>query len=172
LRTEHGFLDQAVELPGGGTLRVELNHSDPTVLPSGMRLEDNDTRILSVAANLSAEGDEVVMVSKDLPMRVKASSVGIAAQEYRAQLAVESGWRGMAEGAMSQEEMSRLFDQSSVAFTDLHQGQELAELPCHTGMVLHSPSGSALGRLTADKQIRLVRGDREVFGLHGRSAEQ
>jgi len=172
LRTEHGFLDRAVDLPEGGTLRVELNHSDPSVLPSGMRLEDNDTRILSVAANLSAEGHEVVMVSKDLPMRVKASSVGIAAQEYRAQLAVESGWRGMAEGSMSQEEMSELFDTGNIAFTDLDQGQALAELPCHTGLVLHSPTGSALGRVTADKQVRLVRGDREVFGLHGRSAEQ
>src|SRR5699024_5180024 len=49
LRTEHGFLDRAVDLPEGGTPRVELNHSDPSVLPSGMRLEDNDTRILSVA---------------------------------------------------------------------------------------------------------------------------
>lgn len=172
LRTEHGFLDQAVELPGGGTLHVELNHSDPTVLPSGMRLEDNDTRILSVAANLSAEGHDVVMVSKDLPMRVKASSVGIAAQEYRAQLAVESGWRGMTEGAMSQEEMSQLYDQGTVSCTDLDQGQTMAELPCHTGLVLQSPTGSALGRVTADKQIRLVGGDREVFGLHGRSAEQ
>jgi PhoH-like ATPase len=35
-----------------------------------------------------------------------------------------------------------------------------------------SPNGSALGRVTADKQVRLVRGDREAFGLHGRSAEQ
>jgi len=37
---------------------------------------------------------------------------------------------------------------------------------------LLSSRGSALGRVTADKQIRLVRGDREAFGLHGRSAEQ
>jgi PhoH-like ATPase len=47
-----------------------------------------------------------------------------------------------------------------------------AGLPCHTGLRLISPRGSALGRVTADKQVRLVRGDREAFGLHGRSAEQ
>jgi PhoH-like ATPase len=46
------------------------------------------------------------------------------------------------------------------------------ELPCHTGLVLVSSRGSALGRVTPDKQVRLVRGDRDVFGLHGRSAEQ
>ena len=38
--------------------------------------------------------------------------------------------------------------------------------------MLHSPRGSALGRVTADKTVTLVRGDREALGLHGRSAEQ
>jgi len=47
-----------------------------------------------------------------------------------------------------------------------------ADLPCHTGVVLLSPRGSGLGRVGADKTIRLVRGDRDAFGLHGRSAEQ
>src|SRR5438874_6434260 len=49
---------------------------------------------------------------------------------------------------------------------------EAAELPCHTGLVLLSERGSALGRVTPDKRVRLVRGDREAFGVHGRSAEQ
>jgi len=49
---------------------------------------------------------------------------------------------------------------------------EARELPCHTGLVLISPKGSGLGRVTADKQVQLVRGDREAFGIHGRSAEQ
>src|SRR6185312_6438786 len=49
---------------------------------------------------------------------------------------------------------------------------EARELPCHTGLVLLSSRGSALGRVGPDKQIRLVRGDRDAFGLHGRSAEQ
>src|SRR5690606_20306715 len=47
-----------------------------------------------------------------------------------------------------------------------------AELPCHTGLVLHSERGSGLGRVLPDKSVQLVRGDREVFGLRGRSAEQ
>jgi PhoH-like ATPase len=49
---------------------------------------------------------------------------------------------------------------------------EVAELPCHTGLRLLAGTASALGRVTPDKQIKLVRGDREAFGLHGRSAEQ
>jgi PhoH-like ATPase len=49
---------------------------------------------------------------------------------------------------------------------------EARDLPCHTGLVLVSERGSGLGRVTPDKRVRLVRGDRDVFGLRGRSAEQ
>ena len=85
LRVLHGRLDQPVAIGArGGTLRVELNHTDPQALPSGFRLGDNDTRILAVARNLANEGHRVTLVSKDLPLRIKASAVGLDAQEYRA----------------------------------------------------------------------------------------
>lgn len=167
LRVRHGRLDVALPLNDeGGTLRVELNHSDAGVLPAGFRLGDNDTRILSVARSLAAEGSDVTLVSKDLPLRVKASSVGLAAEEYRAELAVESGWTGMAEVDVGSEALDQLYGSG---FADIEAAREL---PCHTGLVLMSERGSALGRVTPDKQVRLVRGDREAFGLHGRSAEQ
>ena len=66
LRIEHGRLD--AELPVGtlgGTVQVELNHSDASVLPAGFRLGDNDSRILAVACSLAAEGEDVVLVSKE-----------------------------------------------------------------------------------------------------------
>ena len=98
LRVRHGRLDRPVPIGDlGGTLRVELNHTDAQSLPSGFRLGDNDTRILAVARNLADEGAVVTLVSKDLPLRIKASAVGLDAEEYRAELAVESGWTGMVE---------------------------------------------------------------------------
>ena len=167
LRVAHGRLDDPMPVgDAGGSLRVELNHSDTAVLPSGFQLGDNDTRILAVARNLAAEGRDVVLVSKDLPMRVKASSVGLAAEEYRAELVVESGWTGMTELDVAGSVVDQLYEQDRI---DLDAARDL---PCHTGLVLVSERGSALARVTPDKQIRLVRGDREAFGLHGRSAEQ
>ena len=167
MRVTHGRLDQPMAVgSSGGTLRVELNHTDASILPSGFQLGDNDTRILAVARNLAAEGCEVVLVSKDLPMRVKASSVGLTAQEYRAELVVETGYTGMVELDVAGADVDRLYEQERI---DL---DEARDLPCHTGVVLVSERGSALARVTPDKQIRLVRGDREAFGLHGRSAEQ
>ncbi len=167
LRVRHGRLDEPMPLgEAGGTLRVELNHSDLSVLPAGFRLGDNDSRILAVARNLAAEGRAVTLVSKDLPMRIKASAVGLPAEEYKAGLAVDTGWTGLAELELDTE-----------AITSLYAGETLdvdaaRDLPCHTGLVIVSPRGSALGRVTPEKRVKLVRGDRDVFGVHGRSAEQ
>lgn len=167
LRSVHGRLDQPVPVSEtGGTIRVELNHTDPGSLPSGFRLGDNDTRILAVARNLADEGHAVTLVSKDLPLRIKASAVGLDAEEYRAELAVESGWTGMAEVDVPGADIDELYDDGVI---DL---EEARDLPCHTGLVLLSERGSALGRVKADKRVHLVRGDREAFGVHGRSAEQ
>ena len=170
LRIEYGRLD--ADLPVGdlgGSIRVELNHSDPSVLPAGFRLGDNDTRILSVASSLASEGDDVVLVSKDLPLRVKAAAIGLTAQEYRAELPPDSGWTGMAELDVTPAEIDELYETGKL------DSAAAREMPCHTGLVLISGvsgCGSALGRVQPDKSVRLVRGDREAFGLHGRSAEQ
>ncbi|CUR55169.1 PhoH family protein [metagenome] len=169
LRVEHGRLDEPVPLTDtGGTLRVELNHTDAASLPSGFRLGDNDTRILAVARNLADEGYDVTLVSKDLPLRIKASAVGLDAQEYRAELAHESevSYSGMAELDVASSDLDELYDDGTL---DLDAAREL---PCHTGLVLMSERGTALGRVGPDKQVHLVRGDREAFGIHGRSAEQ
>lgn len=167
LRVEHGRLDEPMPVgTSGGTVRVELNHTDVQVLPSGLQLGDNDTRILAVARNLEVEGRSVVLVSKDLPMRVKASSVGLEAEEYRAEFVVETGFTGMVEVEVAADDVDRLYEQQVIDLPDA------ADLPCHTGLVLLSDRGSALGRVTPDKRVRLVRGDREAFGIHGRSAEQ
>jgi PhoH-like ATPase len=169
LRVKHGRLDQAVPIGDStGTLRVELNHTNPESLPSGFRLGDNDTRILAVAKNLSDEGCDVTLVSKDLPLRIKASSVGLDAQEYRSEQIHESdtGYSGMAEIEVGAGVVDELYDDGVV---DLDAAKDM---PCHTGLVMLSDRGTALGRVGADKQVHLVRGDREAFGLHGRSAEQ
>ncbi|MBX3067204.1 MAG: PhoH family protein [Cryobacterium sp.] len=166
LRIKHERLDFPVSIGAGGSLRVELNHSNLSVLPSGLQLADNDSRILAVASNLANDGLNVTVVSKDLPLRVKAAAIGLSAEEYRAELAVDSGWTGTAEINLGSREISKLYDEEGLE-TDL-----VCDLPVNTGLVIHSERGSALGRVTGAGRLCLVRGDREVFGMHGRSAEQ
>lgn len=166
LRAEHERLDFPIQVGDGGTLRVELNHIDQSVLPSGLQLGDNDSRILACAFNLASEGLDVTVVSKDLPMRVKAASLGMNAEEYRNDNAADSGWVGIAEISLSGDEVNDLYE------TELIKHKDVANLPINTGLVIHSERGSALGRVEAGSKIKLVHGDRDVFGVHGRSAEQ
>ncbi len=166
LRIEHERLDFPMEVGDGGLLRVELNHIDQTTLPKGFQLGDNDSRILAVAFNLASEGRDVTLVTKDLPLRVKASALGMAADEYRNDNAVDSGWTGIAELALSADEMSDLYD------TEIIKHKDVASMPINTGLVISSERGHALGRVEKGGKVKLVRGDRDVFGVHGRSAEQ
>ncbi len=167
LRLANGRLDLPLQVnDDGGTLHVELNHSDQAVLPHGFRLGDNDSRILAVALNYSGEGRDVVLVSKDVPLRVKASAVGLAAQEYLHEQPIDTGWTGMAEVEVDRASVDALYAAGSALVP------EAVDLPCHSGVVLHTSGATALGRVLPDGTVKLVRGERDCFGIHGRSAEQ
>lgn len=168
LRLEHGTLTEPIPVNGvGGTVRVELNHIDMSSLPAAFTSEANDHRILAVARNLADKGLDVTLVSKDLPLRLKAAVVGLGAEEYRNELADGAdGWTGLVEVEVGAETVDLLYAERAFPLA------ETAHLPVHTGIVLRSPAGSALARRHADGQVHLVEGDRSVFDVRGRSAEQ
>ena len=166
-RSDFDRLDQPIPVgDAGGTLRVELNHIDSSTMPVGFDRTENDTRILAVARNLSAEGADVVVVTKDVPMRVKTSALGLHAEEYLAELAVDSGFTGMSELGLDDEQMSEFYDSGSIVTEDV------SDEVVNTGVVITSPRGSGLGRVRTGNRVSMVRGDRDIFGVHGRSAEQ
>ncbi|MEA3056265.1 MAG: PhoH-like ATPase [Actinomycetota bacterium] len=169
LRLEHGSLVQPLPVnEQGGTLRVELNHQDTANLPAALLSGslDNDHRILAVARNLANEGCTVTVVSKDLPLRLKASIIGLEADEYRNELASDTSWTGMVELDVAHADINTLFADRVLEL------DAARDLPCNTGLALSSGSQSALGRVRDDKRVHLVRGDRTLFDVHGRSAEQ
>ena len=167
LRTKHGSLMLPVPINDqGGTVRVEINHQDTAGLPTLLTVDSNDHRILAVARNLATEGHDVTLVSKDLPLRLKASVVGLAADEYRNELAEDTSWTGFVTLGADSAVIDELYDNRVV---DLDAARAL---PCHTGLALVSGSQSALGRVHADKKVHLVSQDRGLFEIRGRSAEQ
>ncbi|MGH9209384.1 MAG: PhoH family protein [Acidimicrobiales bacterium] len=167
LRLRHGSLLQAMPAnEDGGTLRVEVNHQETAGLPTALHTESNDHRILAVARSLVHEGRDVVVVTKDLPLRLKASIVGLAADEYRSEMAVDEAWAGVVELDVSGAVVDELFEAHAVDLV------EAEELPVNTGLVLHAGQQSGLARLHDDKRVHLVRADRSLFDVRGRSAEQ
>ncbi len=167
LRLAHGSL--TVPLPvneHGGTVRVELNHQSTAGLPPTMAADNNDHRILAVAHNLRLEGHDVTVVTKDLPLRLKASIVGLSADEYRNELATDTTWTGFVDLEVEPDDIDDLFAHRVL---DLDAARDL---PCNAGVALHAGSQSALGRIHEDKRIHLVRGEQTLFDVVGRSAEQ
>ena len=167
LRTRYGSLTAPMPVNDeGGTLRVEINHQRLDLLPAAISGDANDHRILAVAVSIQQQGRRVVVVTKDLPLRLKAAVVGLEADEYRNELATDSGWTGFAELDVWGAVIDELYEHKVV---DL---EEARDLPCHTGLALHAGSQSALARVHPDKRVHLVRSDQAIFDLRGRSAEQ
>jgi len=166
-RTRHGSLTEAMPATeDGGTLRVEINHTEVAGLSPALQRDSNDHRILAVARNLANEGADVVLVTKDLPLRLKAGIIGLAADEYRRDLASQDDWTGFQELPVPGSTVDRLFAEREIDIDDAR------DLPCHTGLALVAGSQSALARVTPTKRVRLIDPDRSVFDVTGRSAEQ
>jgi PhoH-like ATPase len=167
LRVAHGSLLRPMPAnEQGGTLRVEVNHTELAGFPASLSRDTNDHRILAVGRNLAAEGRDVTIVTKDLPLRLKASIVGLEADEYRNELASDTNWTGLAELDVERAVIDTLFAEHAVDVADARL------LPCNTGVVLHAGSQSALGRVRDDKLVHLARSDRSLFDVRARSAEQ
>ncbi|UDY38083.1 PhoH family protein [Dermatobacter hominis] len=167
LRVANGTLTEPVPVNDrGGRVRVELNHVDSSSLPVAFQSGVNDHRILAVARNLADKGLETVLVSKDMPLRLKAAVIGLEAEEYRHELVDLDTWPGMVELDVDAALVDRLYHDRSVRLPD-----EVAPL-VNSGIVMRSASGSALARQRADGLAHLVDGDRHLFDVRGRSAEQ
>jgi PhoH-like ATPase len=167
LRVSAGTLTEEIPVNRlGGTVRVELNSVDTSSLPQAFSSDVNDHRILAVARNLADKGLDVAVVTKDLPLRLKAAVVGLDAEEYRNELAGSDESTGMVELAVAAGLVDALYRDRWVT-----PPPEL-DAPLNSGVVLRAPGASALGRLRADGRLHLVDGDRGLFELRGRSAEQ
>lgn len=169
----NGDLREGVEVnKAGGKLRIEINHVSKSSLPEVL-LNDpsNDTRILAVAASLNDEGFDVTIVSKDLPMRLLASTItGLHAQDYDWDNLPDTGYTGLVEIDVDKETIDELYQNRSMRASKV--SAELKKLPANTGLVLRSGQSSALAVLKDGGEVRIIPQDLEAFGVHGRSAEQ
>ena len=167
LREGHGSLTEKLPIgDDGGTIRVEINHKDDSLIPEPLReANSNDHRILTVAANLAEAGEQVVLVTQDLPLRLRAGVIGLDAEEFR-HIDEDLDWRGIVELDVKGDEIDAVYDQHSVHI------DAAAGFPVHTGLVLNAAGQSALGRVTDDGAVRLVNQNLELFGARGRNAEQ
>ncbi len=78
-------LSKGCPLPGGGRLFFELNHRAMALLPDSLSKGSGDNRIIAVTMSLQQQHPErhVILVSKDINLRIKARALGLKSEDYR-----------------------------------------------------------------------------------------
>lgn len=171
----HGDLSKGVPLPDGGSIRIEVNHSNIRALPQNLDSLNQgkpDNRILAVALNLSQNGcnGPVILVSKDLNLRVKADVLGVRAEDL---INDKVDFRSLYPG---QTEMMVGPDELNAFFHDRYLPWQQNGLYPHQFAVLRNlenPSHSGLARWANNAfQPLNVQSQPECFGLRPRNKEQ
>ncbi|MDH3261023.1 MAG: PhoH family protein [Acidimicrobiia bacterium] len=168
--SEPGGLRDAVRLPIGGTLRIELNGTQSPRLPTVFDPSTPDHRILATCLNLSDNGDRPVLVTKDSALRIKGAQLGVEVQDYRADtVPVDELYTGAIEVAVDSHVVDRLFADNQVSLPGV-------DALVNQFVVLRSgPSQSALGHVVEtdpETVVTRVSGGPRAFGVEPKNLRQ
>lgn len=166
-----GKLSQPVLLPNGGRLRIELNHQEKINFPPGLSDYKCDNRIIAVAHNLKQEtAGPVILVSKDLNLRIKADVLGIEAEDfYNDKVDYQALFKGFTEAYLTSLELDTFYREKALPWNQ-------DPLPCpHEFLILRNsanPSQSALCRYRNHTLWPLAYEESMNWGVKARNKEQ
>lgn len=176
-----GNLTEGVSLPSGGTLRVELNCTDVT-LPESWPESKNDNRILKVCKGLIKQGENVILVTKDIFERIKADLLDIPVQDFFTEQvpAYEEQYRGILEVYANDSFIDQFYETGKIAVNDIFQYLHKSEpttpkLVLNQFLIIHSSiakNKSALGRFNGNDVVCLQHSNIHPFGITPRNANQ
>ncbi len=184
LRTRGNLIEGVSLNDEGGILRIAINHLD-TSIPAHWDRFKADNRILQVCRGLAEEGRQVILVSRDTNMRVKAVILDIAAEDFRNEKVakIEDQYTGRAEVYATSDVIDHFLSNESVSLLpeDIQVQDELAHTLTHPTLTMnqflqiHSTDDDrlvALGRFDGEKIVRLKYQDRNPFGVTSRNIGQ
>lgn len=167
-----GHLDIGVPLgKQKGKIKVELNHQEVEKLPPTLDRNKVDNRIIAVAYALKKESQiPVILVTKDINMRIKADALGIPAEDYETdKIEIEEVYTGSRIVKVEPEVIDGFFKtgEATLRVEGLYTNQMI---------ILEDSFGSsksALARhLNGGKLVPLRFGNQDPFGLKARNKEQ
>ncbi|MCY9374945.1 PhoH family protein [Bacillus sp. T17B1] len=178
---QKGRLHEHVPLDTGGTLRIELNHRSFHQLQEIFIEKTNDNRILAVAKNLSLEeetkenGRPVILVSKDVLVRVKADAIGLLAEDFLNDRVVDNDemYSGYKDLYISQQLFSSFYGKNQISVNDIKQH---TFYPNQFALMKDELGGSSSAVGIADKTgtvlKRLVFDDEHIWGIRPKNVQQ
>ena len=180
LRTT-GNINEGVELESGGLLRIELN-CENVRLPECWDPKKNDNRVLKVCLGLKDEGNNIILISKDIFERIKAEIIGVTAQDFYAEQVpnYDEQYTGRSDVYTSDEIINEFYAIGEISTEGLylnyeHEIMAKDHLIANQFLIIHSlvnPSHNALGRYDGQKIVKLRYDKEHPFGVKPRNANQ
>ena len=170
-----GHLLEGIPTPGGGLIKVIVYDGVEDDLPSGLDKSRVDNQVLRLCLGLKRQRPEVpvILVTKDVNMRLRADALGITAENYQEdhprQASRHEAYSGIVDLTVPEETVSRFY-----ADREYHLPE--SGYPPNSFVRLHSESSksSAVGRVVPNRDaIRLVNLDSQTaWGLRARNLRQ
>jgi len=165
-----GRLSEGVELNNGGSVRIEINGNKSDHHSYGIDLGTTDNKILALAYSLMNNGQNpVILVTKDLNLRIKADVLGVAAEDfYSDKVDYHQLYSGVRELYLSHKEIDRFYQEGSLEC-------DLEDLRPHQFCILklsESSSKSALARYANHRLHKLAQDGKAVYGIKALNKEQ
>ncbi len=168
---KNGSLFKGVTLPKGGTFRVEIK-GDYKNLPSFLQKDVMDNRILAVVIELSKEiNEKVILVTKDINMRIKADALDIPVEDYETDtISIDELYKGYAEIIVNDEDYKKYIKSGKLKIDELYKGEvypnECFKVKCE--------DREHLGIYNIDKKRieKLTYADIELWGIRAKNSEQ
>lgn len=163
-----GGLREPVALPGGGSLRIEINGISSDRLPRVLDPTTPDHRILSTCLTLEAE--RPVLVTKDAALRIKGAQLGVEVEDYRADTVQGAELAtGVIEATTTDDVIDELFRHGKIALSGV-------SAPVNDIVVLRAGmSHSALARVVQSEPevvVERVSGTPRAFGVEPKNLRQ
>ena len=149
-------------------IRVELNHSN--FIPEALDGTKVDNKILSTALGLMKDGENVIVVSKDITVRVKCDALKIAVEDYEKDKVAkepETIFGGVTKEFVDSSCIDELYANKKITLdVDAYPNQFLI-LKSYT-----EESKSAIVRCEGNNSFVICKNIKNSFGLVPRNAEQ
>lgn len=180
LRTT-GKLHEKIPLHNGGKLKIELNHRSIQNIQDYFLEKSNDNRILAVAKNLSleeetkADGKAVILVSKDILMRVKADVIGLIAEDFLSDrvVTVNQQYAGFKEAYVKREAINQFYSKGEIPLEDALIGETVYPNQFIIMKNHEVPSLSAIGIVRdGDRIVKSRYNHEQIWGVKPRNAQQ
>ena len=158
-------LGEGVIQENGCILMVATNYHDINLNIDG--IDDYDRRALQVAKGLQEKGKNVVFITNNIVLQIKAKSIGIKAETFRDELypVPAEQYTGRITCEVSKEATDKLFRFGEISIEDIYEYEKYEFLDNMFVFLKSAYRTSAVGRVEGSKIVRLKNLDRNIYGI-------